>query len=68
MMGAAATGHTDVVKALLLAGAAKGARDNFGWTAYDAAKYNNHADTARVIEPRYKLIKPLKKAANPNQY
>eukprot|EP01043_Picozoa_sp_COSAG02_P016970 COSAG02_NODE_759_length_17490_cov_29.152608_4_plen_65_part_00 len=61
MMGAAATGHTDIVKALLLARAAKDVRDNFGWTAYDAAKYNNHAGTAAVIEPRYRVIKPPRK-------
>ena len=50
LMGAAAIGHTDLAVALLRAGAAKDTRDNLGWTAYEAATYNNHAATAEAIE------------------
>jgi ankyrin repeat protein len=42
-------GHADIVTALLAAGALADTRDNLGWTAYDAAMYNNQVASAQLV-------------------
>jgi len=49
LMGAASMGHADIVTALLAAGALADTRDNLGWTAYDAAMYNNQVASAQLV-------------------
>ena len=49
LMGAAAAGHTELVNVLLSAGAFTDTRDSLGWTAYDAAIYNDHTAVASLL-------------------
>ena len=48
-MGAATLAYDEIVQHLLCAGALTDTRDNSGWTAHDAATYNQHATTASLL-------------------